>query len=119
MAGADSFQLILNEIVRQINDINDTLALVGIYFAGKLVVKSLGKVYTCSKTYLLPLVISNDKWLKSLGNWAIVTGCTNGIGLGYARELAKRGINLILIDKNASLLDQVADHFSKRGIYSG
>ena len=41
-------------------------------------------------------------------------GCINPLGLGYARELAKRGFNLIIIDKNPTLLDQLATHLSKK-----
>ena len=33
---ADSFQLILNELVKDIKEINERLAVVGIYYLGKL-----------------------------------------------------------------------------------
>lgn len=36
-------------------------------------------------------------------------GCNNGIGFGYATELAKREINIILIDKNQNLIDKISD----------
>jgi len=74
MSGSDSFQLILNELVKEINEINDRLALVGIYYLGKLTVRAISHFYSASRTYILPVLYSNDKWLKSLGNWAIVTG---------------------------------------------
>ena len=38
----------------------------------------------------------------------MVTGCTRGIGLCYAHELAKRGMNLILIGRNSSKLKEIA-----------
>ena len=38
----------------------------------------------------------------------MVTGCTRGIGLCYAHELAKRGINLILIGRNSTRLRNIA-----------
>ena len=31
------------------------------------------------------------KDLKRLGSWAIVTGATDGIGLAYSKQLAKKG----------------------------
>uniref|UniRef100_A0A336LCA5 CSON008628 protein n=1 Tax=Culicoides sonorensis TaxID=179676 RepID=A0A336LCA5_CULSO len=43
------------------------------------------------------------------GNWAVVTGCTDGIGRRYAFELASRGINIVLIARNVSKLIQVSD----------
>ena len=38
----------------------------------------------------------------------VVTGCTRGIGYCYAFELAKRGMNLILIARNAKALNEMA-----------
>lgn len=74
MAGSDSFQLVLNELIKDINDINDKFAVVGIFYIGKFVVKSINLVYQGSRTYLIPRLFSNEQWLKSLGDWAIVTG---------------------------------------------
>lgn len=45
---------------------------------------------------------------KSFGKWALVTGATDGIGKGIARELAKRGLDLILIGRNAEKLEKVS-----------
>ena len=38
----------------------------------------------------------------------VVTGCTRGIGLCYAHELAIRGMNLILIGRNTNKLKEIA-----------
>ena len=49
------------------------------------------------------------------GSWAIVTGATDGIGRAYADELAKQGLNLVLISRTQSKLDvtakEIADAF--------
>jgi len=35
---------------------------------------------------------------RKYGEWAVITGGSNGIGKGFALELAKRGMNIIIID---------------------
>ena len=32
-----------------------------------------------------------------MGSWAVVAGASYGIGAEYARELAKRGLNVLII----------------------
>jgi len=33
------------------------------------------------------------------GTWAVITGAAEGTGKAFSTELAKRGFNLVLIDK--------------------
>ncbi|OAG32643.1 17beta-estradiol 17-dehydrogenase / very-long-chain 3-oxoacyl-CoA reductase [Nematocida sp. ERTm5] len=59
--------------------------------------------------------LRNRSLLKELsGKWAIITGCTDGIGLGIAREMANNGINLILISRTQEKLDKVEEELSKK-----
>ncbi|GAB6022362.1 hypothetical protein CHUAL_006483 [Chamberlinius hualienensis] len=46
--------------------------------------------------------------LKKLGQWAVVTGATDGIGKAYAEELARLGIDIVLISRTYSKLEDVA-----------
>ncbi|CAF1067491.1 unnamed protein product [Rotaria sordida] len=46
--------------------------------------------------------------IKKFGEWALITGSTDGIGKAYAIELAKRGFNVILISRTKEKLEQVA-----------
>uniref|UniRef100_A0A1I8A513 Estradiol 17-beta-dehydrogenase 12 n=1 Tax=Steinernema glaseri TaxID=37863 RepID=A0A1I8A513_9BILA len=39
--------------------------------------------------------------------WAVVTGSTDGIGLAYAKELARKGFKLLLISRTQAKLDDV------------
>ncbi len=41
---------------------------------------------------------------RSYGRWAIVTGCTGGLGQAYAHALASRGMDLLLISRNPEKL---------------
>jgi len=46
-------------------------------------------------------------WKKHDDDWAIVTGSTDGIGLEYARQMAKLKYNLLLISRNLEKLESV------------
>eukprot|EP00903_Cladosiphon_okamuranus_P007631 g7400.t1 len=74
----------------------NALALVG----GLVLVRSalclLGAVFT---TFLRP-----GKNLKKYGEWAVVTGATDGIGKAMAFEMAKKGMSVLLISRTESKL---------------
>ena len=42
------------------------------------------------------------------GSWAVVTGASEGIGEAFARELASKGLNLVLIARREPLLEELA-----------
>lgn len=50
--------------------------------------------------------------------FSVVTGSTDGIGRAYATELAKRGMNLVLVSRNLEKLNAVASHLSKYEVKS-
>ena len=43
--------------------------------------------------------------LKQFGEWCVVTGATDGIGLAYANALAKKKFNVVLVSRTQSKLD--------------
>ena len=47
------------------------------------------------------------------GPWAIVAGASEGIGAAYARELASRGLNLILIARRSELMSALSSRLSQ------
>ena len=47
------------------------------------------------------------------GSWAIVAGASEGLGAEYAKGLAARGLNLILIARREELLHALAGELSK------
>lgn len=49
------------------------------------------------------------KNLKKYGSWALVTGPTDGIGKSFAFQLARKGLNLVLVGRNPEKLKDVSD----------
>nr|XP_015195955.1 PREDICTED: very-long-chain 3-oxoacyl-CoA reductase-B-like [Lepisosteus oculatus] len=54
------------------------------------------------RSYVLSAYWKTD--LKVYGQWAVVTGATSGIGKAYAIELARRGLDLVLISRSEKKL---------------
>lgn len=52
--------------------------------------------------------------LKKQGEWAVVTGATDGIGKAYAFALARRGFNLVLISRTPYKLQNVAAEINSK-----
>ncbi|KAI0213983.1 Very-long-chain 3-oxoacyl-CoA reductase [Lamellibrachia satsuma] len=46
--------------------------------------------------------------------WAVVTGSTDGIGKAYAFELARRGLNVVLVSRSAEKLADTAVEIEKK-----
>ncbi len=44
----------------------------------------------------------------SKGQWALVTGASSGIGKAYAEHLASKGVNVVLVARTESQLNQLA-----------
>ena len=45
---------------------------------------------------------------KPYGPWAIIAGASEGIGVSFAHQLGRAGINLILVARQKNLLEEVA-----------
>jgi 17beta-estradiol 17-dehydrogenase / very-long-chain 3-oxoacyl-CoA reductase len=48
------------------------------------------------------------------GEWALVTGATDGIGKAMCFELARRGLNVLLVSRSLTKLNEVADELSAK-----
>lgn len=55
----------------------------------------------------------NTPFQDKYGPWALVTGASTGIGKEIARELASRGLNIILVARRQAVLDQVASSLAE------
>uniref|UniRef100_A0A1B0DB91 Uncharacterized protein n=1 Tax=Phlebotomus papatasi TaxID=29031 RepID=A0A1B0DB91_PHLPP len=61
--------------------------------------------------YFLPQ--EHQTLAEKFGSWAVITGSTDGIGKQYARELASRGINVVLISRTKKKLVEVANEIEQ------
>ncbi|XP_044540630.1 very-long-chain 3-oxoacyl-CoA reductase-B-like isoform X2 [Gracilinanus agilis] len=52
--------------------------------------------------------------LRKQGAWAVVTGATSGIGRSYAHELARRGLNVVLVSRDLHKLHREAEEIERR-----
>ncbi|XP_056463594.1 very-long-chain 3-oxoacyl-CoA reductase-B [Gadus chalcogrammus] len=68
------------------------------------------RAVACLLAGLRVWVLGNGRLVSpgSLGQWAVVTGATDGIGKAYAEELARRGFNIVLISRSQEKLDDVS-----------
>ena len=42
------------------------------------------------------------------GKWALVTGASSGIGMAFSRELAAKGVNIVMVARREKLLQELA-----------
>jgi len=75
------------------------IPLAGLYLASK----ALGTFW---RRFLGPLLIGEVKW-REMGSWAVIAGASYGIGGEYAKELAKRGMNVFIIGHDEAGLKKV------------
>ncbi|KAL8138168.1 hypothetical protein V2J09_004169 [Rumex salicifolius] len=68
---------------------------------------SLVKRFMSLLTWAHSAFFRSPKDLTWYGSWAVVTGCTDGIGKALALDLAKKGLNLVLVGRNQSKLEEV------------
>lgn len=78
-----------------------------LYKPGRLLITLLrNQVLACCKS---------SKILKPAANeYAIITGATDGIGLEYARQLAAKGFNLLLLSRTEEKLKRVSTEISAK-----
>ena len=85
----------------------------GIIYLIKLSLNLLWDIKNGFYAYILPRMCSIN-YKKKYGEWAVVTGCTQGIGKCYAEELAQRGLNVVLISRTKSKLETVANELKQK-----
>ena len=59
-------------------------------------------------------MVNKASFAARYGPWAIVAGASEGLGAAYAKELAARGLNLVLVARRAELLQSLASNLSTK-----
>ncbi|XP_041926095.1 testosterone 17-beta-dehydrogenase 3 [Alosa sapidissima] len=52
-------------------------------------------------------------FFTSMGEWAVITGGSDGIGKAYALELAQRGMNVVIVSRSIEKLNNAAKEIGK------
>ena len=77
------------------------------------VFKLLSFVWSFSLQYIL-LLFGYTHDLRKYGEWAAVTGCTDGIFLQYALQLASKGFDIVLISRSENKLEAVSKEITEK-----
>jgi 17beta-estradiol 17-dehydrogenase / very-long-chain 3-oxoacyl-CoA reductase len=82
-------------------------ALIGFYYLFKYIYHVLHGIYS--------VLLRPCKNLKKVyGPWAVVTGATDGIGEAMAMELARRGLNVVLLSRDISKLEATKQRINEK-----
>jgi len=90
---------------------NNILVLAGIFFTINILHSTLVDVIYGLKAYVFPKLarlIRTPNFVEKYGEWALITGCTGGIGEEYAKQLGELGMNLVLVSRSKAKLDALA-----------
>ena len=117
MAASDSFRLLAGEVIKKTERIRDILAVVGLICVGKVAVDTSMAFLNALRIFFLSKLRSLTNFKEKYGPWAIITGATDGIGKEYARELARLGLNIILMSRSIDKLTKVAQEIGESSIH--
>jgi len=77
-------------------------------FEYKFVILALIATIATFTKFITCYILRRPWSIQKFGNWAIITGSTDGIGKAMAIDYAKKGLNIVLISRTQSKLDAVA-----------
>ncbi|KAK9754546.1 short chain dehydrogenase [Popillia japonica] len=91
------------------------LAVVGGITLFFLLLDTLWNIILAARALLAPFFLTHEEQnlVKRYGSWALITGCTDGIGKEYAKQLAKKGLNVILVSRSQDKLLKTANEIEQ------
>jgi len=119
MATTLLYRLTLYEILHDIESYYkfsvNILAVIGALYATKFTISFTWNAVTWFRQYILTRIWYEKDFPKRYGgNWAIITGASDGIGKAYAFELARRKMNVFLISRSETKLQAVAEEIEEK-----
>ncbi|KAM6964921.1 inactive hydroxysteroid dehydrogenase-like protein 1 [Aplochiton taeniatus] len=113
MAAVDSFPLLYKEIARSCNSYVETLALVGALYTASKGIILLRDCCTLVRVHFFPRMIPTKRLIHRFGEWAVIYGASEAIARAYAEELARHGVNIILISRDSFRIQDTATSLSR------
>jgi short-subunit dehydrogenase len=55
------------------------------------------------------MTVTETAFADRYGPWALIAGASEGVGATYARAMAERGLNVVLLARRQTVLDELAD----------
>ncbi|XP_022095037.1 very-long-chain 3-oxoacyl-CoA reductase-B-like [Acanthaster planci] len=94
--------------------LNPALATLGAVVAFCATFRLVSSLVKALKSFFLagPLGLSTN--VQKYGEWAAVTGATDGIGKAYVEQLAAKGLNIVLLSRSPDKLNDVAAEVESR-----
>ncbi|XP_023211995.1 inactive hydroxysteroid dehydrogenase-like protein 1 [Centruroides sculpturatus] len=88
-------------------DYENFLTFIGLIFVSGFLLSIIKEVFRGIRLYLLPTFVPPD--FKKYGEWVVITGGSAGIGKCTAQQLAKFGLNLVLVSNESEELKMTAE----------
>jgi len=91
------------------------LAVLGTSIIGAFVVSRafLKATWLFLEVFVIP-GINLNRFGAGKGAWAVITGCTDGIGKEFALQLAQKGFNVVLVSRTLAKLEALAEEIHEK-----
>jgi len=84
------------------------LLYLGYAYAFKLIYSLAVDFYHGLKAYIWPYIFRSQNVVERFGEWALITGCSQGIGHAFVKCLAQKGMNIVLASRDTEALEKIA-----------